>query len=95
MGQSPAKDLPLTWGGKDGSNILWKMPLFEGTGKVRFDQNQSSPIVQGDHIFVTLSYWPEGVVAEKQPPEHHVVCFHKSDGRCLRDTAYSWLGRGC
>ena len=94
MGQSPAKDLPLTWGGKDGSNILWKMPLFEGTGKVRFDQNQSSPIVQGDHIFVTLSYWPEGVVAEKQPPEHHVVCFHKSDGKRLWDTripAGPWL----
>jgi len=94
MGQTSAKDLPLTWGGKDTSNVLWKVPLFDGTGKVRFDQNQSSPIVHGEHVFVTLSWWPEGVVPEKEPPEHHVVCFRKSDGKRLWDTripAGPWL----
>jgi outer membrane protein assembly factor BamB len=94
MGQAPDKGLPLTWGGKDGDNVLWKMPLFEGKDKVRFDQNQSSPIVRGEHVFVTLSYWPEGVTPEKEPPEHHVVCFRRSDGKRLWDTrvpAGPWL----
>ncbi len=94
MGQTVDKDLPLTWGGKDDANILWKVPLFDGKERVRFDQNQSSPIVQGDRVYVTLSYWPPDVVAEKQPPEHHVLCFRKSDGRRLWDTTIAagpWL----
>jgi outer membrane protein assembly factor BamB len=94
MGQAADRGLPLTWGGKDGDNVLWKAPLFDGKGKVRFDQNQSSPVIQGEHVFVTLSYWPEGAVAEKEPPEHHIVCFRKSDGRRLWDTrvaAGPWL----
>ncbi len=94
MGQTPDRGLPLTWGGKDGANVLWKAPLFDGKGKVRFDQNQSSPIVQGGRVFVTLSYWPEGVAPEKEPPEHHVVCFRASDGKRLWDTrvaAGPWL----
>jgi outer membrane protein assembly factor BamB len=94
MGQAADRDLPLTWGGKDGQNVLWKAPLFEGKGKVRFDQNQASPVVKGDHVFVTMSWWPEGVTAEKEPPEHHVVCFRKSDGQRLWDTrvpAGPWL----
>ncbi|HEX5269125.1 MAG TPA: PQQ-binding-like beta-propeller repeat protein, partial [Gemmataceae bacterium] len=94
MGQAPDKGLPLTWGGKDDTNVLWKSPLHDGTAKVRFDQDQSSPIVRGDHVFVTLSYWPEGVAAEKEPPEHHVVCFRRADGRRLWDTrvpAGPWL----
>src|SRR2546423_375203 len=74
MGQSAERGLPLTWGGKDGDNVLWKSPLFPGAEKVRFDQNQSSPVVKGEHVYVTLSYWPASVVAEKEPPEHHVVC---------------------
>jgi hypothetical protein len=45
MGQSPDKDLPVTWGGKDNASIRWQAPLYPGTDKVRFDQNQSSPIV--------------------------------------------------
>jgi outer membrane protein assembly factor BamB len=94
MGQAADKGLPLTWGGKDGDKVLWKAPLFEGKDKVRFDQNQSSPVVKGEHVFVTLSYWPEGVVAEKEPPEHHVLCFRRSDGHRLWDTrvpAGPWL----
>jgi outer membrane protein assembly factor BamB len=94
MGQSPDKDLPVTWGGKANANVRWKVPLYRGTDKVRFDQNQSSPIVQGGRVFVTLSYWPAGVSPESRPPEHHVVCFDASDGKRLWDTTVEpgpWL----
>jgi outer membrane protein assembly factor BamB len=94
MGQATDRGLPLTWGGKDGHNVLWKVPLFDGKEKVRFDQNQSSPAVHGERVFVTLSYWPAGVTPEKEPPEHHVVCFRTSDGKRLWDTrvaAGPWL----
>jgi outer membrane protein assembly factor BamB len=83
MGQSDEKNLPLTWGGKNQDNILWKAPLFP-SDKVRRDQNQSCPIVWGQRVFVTLSYWPEGT--EKDFPEHHVVCFDAKDGKKLWDT---------
>jgi len=64
---------------------LWKVPLLPGQDKARLDQNQSSPIVWGDRVFVTLSYWPAGV-EQKQYPEHHVLCFNKSDGARLWDS---------
>ena len=86
MGQSTEKDLPVEWGGKDGKNIAWKMPLLPGTEKVRFDQNQSSPIVKGDRVYVTLSYWLAGAAAEKESPEHHVICFAAKDGERVWDT---------
>ena len=86
MGQSAEKNLPVVWAGKDGRNILWKVPLFAGTDDVRFDQNQSSPVVRGDRVFVTLSYWPPAAKPEKELPEHHVVCFRTSDGLRLWDT---------
>lgn len=94
MGLSPDKELPVEWGGKDNRNVRWKAPLYPGADKVRFDQNQSSPIVQGGRVFVNLSYWPAGVTAEKEPPEHHVVCFDAADGKRLWDTKVSagpWL----
>ncbi len=83
-GQSDEKNLPLTWGGKNEDNILWKAPLFP-SDKMKRDQNQSSPIVWGDRVFVTLSYWPEGTT-DKDFPEHHVVCFSTKDGKKLWDT---------
>jgi outer membrane protein assembly factor BamB len=85
MGQTRAKGLPLTWGGKDDANILWKTPLIDGDAKVRLDHNQSSPVVVGDRVFVTLSYWPADKT-NKEYSEHHVVCFRKSDGKRLWDT---------
>lgn len=85
MGQSQHKGLPLTWDGKTLENVLWKVPLVDAPGKVQLDQNQSSPIVFGEHAFVTLSYWPAG--AKKDGfPEHHVVCFRVKDGKRLWDT---------
>lgn len=83
-GQSDEKNLPLTWGGKNNDNILWKVPLF-ANDKVKRDQNQSSPIVWRDRIFVTFSYWPEGTT-DKDFPEHHVVAFSTKDGSKLWDT---------
>ncbi len=83
-GLSDEKDLPLTWGGKNMENVLWKTPLFP-SDKVKRDQNQSSPIVWGERVFVTLSYWPEGTT-DKDFPEHHVVCFSTKDGKKLWDT---------
>src|SRR6516164_2125850 len=83
MGFSDEKDLPLQWGGPKKTNVLWKVPLFD-SDKVHRDQNQSSPIVWGERIFVTTSYWPEGV-SQKEYPEHHLICFHKDDGKKLWD----------
>lgn len=84
MGHYDANDLPLQWNAKTGQNVLWKMPLFP-SDKVRRDQNQSSPIVWGERVFVTVSYWPEGT-SEKEFPEHHVLCFRTTDGAKLWDT---------
>src|SRR6266446_170037 len=80
MGLSDEKNLPLTWDGKTQENVLWKTPLFP-TDKVDRDHNQSSPIVWGDRVFVTTSYWPAGVT-RKNASEHHVLCFSK-DGKEL------------
>jgi outer membrane protein assembly factor BamB len=86
MGQSTEKDLPIIWGGKENRNILWKKPLYAGTDRIRYDQNQSSPIVKDDRVFVTLSYWPPGAMPEKEFPEHHLICFRAADGEQLWDT---------
>lgn len=83
-GLSDEKNLPLVWGGKNLENVLWKAPLFP-SDKVRHDQNQSSPIVWGERVFVTASHWPEGT-AEKEFPEHHVLCYSTKDGKKLWDT---------
>src|SRR3954471_9590191 len=58
LGVSSAKNLPLSWGGKTNENILWKAPLLAVDGEVRLDNNQSSPIVENNQVFVTASYWP-------------------------------------
>lgn len=84
MGLSDEKDLPLTWGGKDGENVLWKKPLPGADGKSRLDHNQSSPVVQGGRVFVTVSYWPASV-EQKEYPEHHVACYKADDGAPLWD----------
>lgn len=75
MGQSDENNLPLSW---SGDNVLWKVPLFP-SDKVKRDQNQSSPIVWGEQVFVTTSFWPEGV-SDKEYPEHHVASFSAKTG---------------
>jgi outer membrane protein assembly factor BamB len=83
QGVCDEKDLPLTWGGKEQENVLWKTPLPGKGDKARQDQNQSSPIVVGGHVFVTASFWPTGDAGEI--PEHHVACYQASDGKQLWD----------
>lgn len=83
MGQTDEAKLPSTWNGKTNENVLWKAPLFP-SAKAHRDQNQSSPIIWGGRVFVTVSYWPEGV-SDKEYPEHHVLCFRTSDGEKLWD----------
>ena len=93
QGITDEKDLPLTWGGKGDENVLWKARLPGTDGKAKLDQNQSSPVVWRDRVFVTASYWPAGV-GQKEFPEHHVVCYRAADGRVLWDTKVApgpWL----
>src|SRR5262245_40811071 len=80
LGHSSAKNLPLTWGGKTNENIVWKAPLLAVDGEVRLDNNQSSPIVAYDRVFVTASYWPSANTV-KDFPEHHVIAFDARDGK--------------
>jgi outer membrane protein assembly factor BamB len=84
QGQTSDKDLPLSWGGPKQQHVLWKAALIEGADKVRLDQNQSSPVVWGERVFVTASWWPDGVGQDRYP-EHHVVCFAAADGKRLWD----------
>jgi outer membrane protein assembly factor BamB len=83
MGHAEARDLPLTWDAK--KNVLWKAALFDNFDNFRRDHNQSSPIVSGERLFVTASYWPAGS-SQKTFPEHHVLCFRASDGKKLWGT---------
>jgi outer membrane protein assembly factor BamB len=95
QGISADKDLPLEWGGKANTNVLWKVPLPGSDGKLRQDQNQSSPIVKKGLVVVTTSYWPAGT-SDKEYPEHHVVAFRAADGKMLWDVKIApgpWLLR--
>jgi outer membrane protein assembly factor BamB len=84
MGITDAKDLPLTWGGKDNANVLWKSPLPGAAGKASLDHNQSSPIVWKDRVVLIMVYWPDGV-AQTNSPEHHVACYRADDGKQVWD----------
>jgi outer membrane protein assembly factor BamB len=91
MGQTRARDLPVTWGGKARTNILWQAPLLPE--RARPDQNQSSPIVVAGRVFVTVSWWPADTQTSEFP-EHHVLCFRAGDGKRLWDTVVKpgpWL----
>jgi outer membrane protein assembly factor BamB len=46
LGRIPAMDLPGSWNAETGENILWKAPLPS--------QGNSSPIVWGDRLFLTV-----------------------------------------
>ncbi len=91
QGFTDEKDLPLTWNGKTGTNILWKTELHGGRKRnPEFSSpGWSCPIVWRDRVFLTTSIWPEGQ-AEKERrssiAEQHVLCFQVSDGKLLWDT---------
>src|SRR5262245_29444428 len=85
QGVCAEKGLPLSWDGKTGKNVLWKAALPGAGGKLRQDHNQSSPVVQGGRVVVTVSVWPAGA-SQKEFPEHHVLGFAAADGKPLWDT---------
>lgn len=79
LGYTLDSNLPVTWGGAENSNIVWKSPLV--------GEGHASPIVSGDRLFVCTARWPESVTDRKQSiPEHHVLCYSTSDGKQLWDT---------
>jgi outer membrane protein assembly factor BamB len=86
QGFADEKDLPITWGGKDSENVLWKVALPGVEAKGKLDHNQSSPIVAKDRVIVCMVYWP----ADKTPkdlPEHVVACYSTADGKKLWETS--------
>lgn len=86
QGISDDRDLPLTWNGKSGDNVLWKIRLPGQEARHKQDQNQSSPIVVKGKVFITASYWPAPALPGKDYPEHHVVCYDAANGTQLWDT---------
>lgn len=78
LGYTEDRNLPVTWGGKDNKNGLWKAPLK--------GQGHASPIVCRNLVFVCTAYWPP-TVSERQKviPEHHVTCYRATDGKMLWD----------
>jgi outer membrane protein assembly factor BamB len=85
QGTCAQKNLPLEWSARTGKNVLWKKEIPGAGGKLRQDQNQSSPIVKKGLVLLTTSFWPAGR-SPKEFPEHHVVCFRAADGKLLWDT---------
>jgi len=96
MGHTDEKNLPLTWNGKTGQNVLWKAALY---GDQRQNPEASSPgwsgpIVWGDRVFITTAEWPaellkeprKGEIARKDIARHHVLCYRVNDGKLLWDT---------
>lgn len=80
MGHTDDKALPLTWSAKTGENVRWRFDLPIPAGGA--DQNQSSPVVVGGRVFVTISHW-DGKPDPKKHPEHRVICLRADDGKPL------------
>jgi len=75
VGYTGEKNLPLTWDGKTGKNVLWKASLAGTTG-------HSSPIVWGDRVFITTAAKQTREQEErKEVPEHHLACYRAADGK--------------
>jgi hypothetical protein len=91
LGYTDEKDLPLTWNGKTGENVLWKTRLTGVGPKSDFSSpGHSCPIVWRDRVFITTCIWPAELTDEKERRKvqaaHHVVCYRASDGTELWDT---------
>jgi outer membrane protein assembly factor BamB len=91
LGYTDEKDLPLTWNGKTGDNIVWKA-LLHGGAKNNQDFTSpgwSSPIVCKERVFITTAIWPKELSEKERRAiiaEHHVLCFDAKDGKELWDT---------
>src|SRR5207245_6377562 len=74
QGYSDDTRVPLTWSETD--NLLWKSEL-PGSGN-------STPIIWGDHIFLTAaSNSGTSVKRDPRPDERYVVCLRAGDGKIL------------
>jgi outer membrane protein assembly factor BamB len=87
LGHTAESNLPITWGGADNENVVWKSPLI-GDG-------HASPIVSGERLFVCTVRWEDSVKDRKAViPEHHVLCYSVADGQRLWDATVEpgpWL----
>ncbi len=84
MGLTTDRGLPTIWGGKDDTNVLWKVAL-PGLGEgAKADHNQSSPIVWGERVFLITAIWPQGR-DHREFPDQHVACYRTTDGQQLWD----------
>jgi outer membrane protein assembly factor BamB len=83
-GISDEKKLPLTWGGANNENVIWKSALPGTDSNAQEDHNQSSPIVWKDRVFVVMAYWPKGT-GQSGFPEHHIASYSAADGHLLWD----------
>jgi outer membrane protein assembly factor BamB len=91
LGYTDEKDLPLTWNGKTGENVLWKTLLHGGRKEnPEFSSpGWSCPIVWRDRVVLTTSVWPSGLNEKERRGSiaaQHVLCFRASDGKQLWDT---------
>ena len=79
LGYTTERNLPNSWGGEDGENVLWQTPLV--------GEGHASPIVWGDRVFVCTARWADDVQRREEViPEHHLLCYAASDGKLLWDT---------
>ncbi len=91
LGYTDEKDLPLTWNGKTGENIVWKTLLHGGRKEnPEFSSpGWSCPIVWGDRVFLTTATWPAGHTEKERRQElaeQHVLCVETAGGKVLWDT---------
>jgi hypothetical protein len=91
LGYTDEKDLPLTWNGKKGENIVWKSAIPGGGSKGDFRApGHSCPIVWKDRVFITTAFWPPEMSDEKERRKvhaaQHVICYQVKDGKQVWDT---------
>ena len=70
-GVTEEKGFPTSWGGKENTNVLWKVELPKN------EEAPSSPIVWGGRVFATTSLKADG---------HRVTCYQRANGKLLWDT---------
>jgi len=80
QGQSDAKGLPVQWSSSE--NLAWKKAL-PGPGA-------SSPIVSGDHIYVTCYtgfFVPGEAEGSQKDLKRHLICLARTDGQVIWEQA--------
>jgi outer membrane protein assembly factor BamB len=75
LGHTPERNLPIRW--SEHENVKWKAPLP--------DRGNSTPIVQGNKVFVTQALEKEN--------ERTLMCFNRADGRLLWQKGVTWTAK--